>query len=250
MRRLLPLLLLTGLVAGCSATPEAAPTEDPLRETLLGSLREEVSQVAQTQADADEELNEVLEVVRRLDEAVGELEREETFDEALSDHGDLHEEVAETSVDEELREAWFDVADDVDEARSSLAGSREVLDDEWEVRYLDAQDEVLVAVREYARAADRLTQLVIRHWPTYEEVDESIVEFADGRGNHRDTAEARDALLVELDPFLPELETAQEQLAEYRERRSEAGAAVNDATADAVTVYEQRPGADALRRSP
>lgn len=249
MRHVLPLLLLAGLVAGCSTSPEGpSPSEEASRTAALRSLRGHMATVADTQATADERLNEVLEPVRRLDEALVDLEQEDTFDQRLSEHEDLHEEVVVTSVDEDLREDWFEVAEVVDEARGALAEARAVLDDEWEVDYLDAQDEVLVAVREYARVADRLTQLMIRHWPTYVEIDATIMEVAERRGNYRDRAEARDALALELDPLLGDLATAQRQLGEYRERRQEAGREVNEATADAVTVYEQRPSAQAWGR--
>lgn len=202
MRRLLALLLVAGLVAGCSTSPTDGTTasEAASRTAVLEELRGRLATVADTQADADEALNEVLEPVRRVDEA--------------------------------------------------LVEARTVLDDEWEVSYLDAQDEVLVAVRDYARVADRLAQLVVRHWPTYEEIDAIVVDVAQRRGNYRDTGEAMDALAVELDPLMGDLATAQRQLADYRDRREEAGRAVNEATADAVTVYEQRPAGEAVGQAP
>lgn len=242
MRRLGALLLAAGLVAGCSASPTStAPSEDPARTAALRSLRGQLAGVAEAQATADEDLNAALEPIRELDEAVVELGREAGFDQRLEAYDELHEDVEAASVGEGLREDWFDVAEVVDEARGALAGARQVLDGEWEREYLEAQDEVLVAVREYARVADRVAQLVIRHWPTYEQVDQTIVDVAERRGNYRDTAEARDALAVELDPLLDDLATAQEQLAEYGDRRQQAGQRVNEATADAVTVFEQRP---------
>lgn len=248
MRLLSVLLLLAGLAVGCEASPATEPTDDASRTAVLQALRGRMADVAEAQADADAALNAVLETVRRLDEAVADLEREATFDQRLSDHADLHEEVAATAVGDDLREDWFAVAEVVDAARADLAEARARLQDPWEVDYLDAQDEVLVAVRDYARVADRVAQLVVRHWPTYEQVEARIAEVAEQRGDYRDAAEARDALLVELDPLLGDLATAQEQLAEYRDRRQEAGRAVNEATADAVTVHEQRPTAG--RRTP
>lgn len=235
---------MAGLVAGCSASPTpSAPSDDPARTAALRSLRGQLAGVAEAQATADEQLNAVLEPIRRLDEAVVELGEEAGFDDQLDSYDELHQEVEATSVGEDLREGWFEVAELVDEARGALAEARQTLDGEWEGEYLEAQDEVLVAVREYAQVADRVAQLVIRHWPTYEQVDQTIAGIAETRGNYRDTAEARDALAVELDPLLADLATAQEQLSEYRERRQQAGQRVNEATADAVTVYEQRPGA-------
>ncbi len=71
-----------------------------------------------------------------------------------------------------------------------------------------------------------------------------MAAFAPTRGNFRDTAEAAAALAVELNPVLDDLAVAETQIAEYRARRTEAGQAVNDASADALAVYEQRPTSD------
>ena len=140
-----------------------------------------------------------------------------------------------------LRDGYLAVAGDVDAARQTLADARAQLDDPWETQYLDAQDEVLLAVRGYARTADRLAQLLEQHWPTYVEVDARVVDFASRRSNYRDTPEAASALAVELDTILDDLAVAEAQLAEYRGRRSDAGREVNEASSAAVAVYEQRP---------
>ena len=238
---LLPLLLL----ASCSSspTPAATATEDVVREAVLADLRAEVAAVAQQQTAADAEVNDVLGAVRQVDEAVAALTDVTRFDDALAAYTDgAHAAVAATDATG-LRDGYLAVAEDVDAARQTLADARQRLDDPWEVSYLEAQDEVLLAVRAYARTADRLAQLLEQHWPTYEEVDARVTAFATGRGNYRDTAEAAAALAVELDPVLDDLTVAEVQIAEYRRRRAEAGQAVNEASADAVAVYEQRPAA-------
>ena len=241
--RLLPILLLVPLLASCSAapTPAATPTDDAVREAVLADLRDEVAAVAEQQAAADGEVNEVLGAVREVDEAVAALMDVTRFDAALSGHVDgPHATVAATDATG-LRDGYLAVADAVDAARQTLADARQRLDDPWEVTYLDAQDEVLLAVRAYARTADRLAQLLEQHWPTYEQVDAVVADLAGRRGNFRDTPEAAAALAVELDPLLDDLAVAEAQIAEYRGKRAEAGQAVNDASADAVAVYEQRP---------
>ena len=242
--RLLSALLLPLLLVSCSSSPTPAPasSEAAVRAAVLADLREEVAAVAEQQQDADAEVNEVLAAVRQVDEAVAALTDVTRFDDALSGYDGVHATVEATEATG-LRDGYLAVAEDVDAARQTLADARARLDDPWEVTYLDAQDEVLLAVRAYARTADRLAQLLEQHWPTYEQVDTRVTEFAGTRGNYRDTAEAAAALAVELDPVLDDLAVAEAQIAEYREKRTEAGQAVNDASADAVAVYEQRPAA-------
>lgn len=242
--RVLALLLTALLTAACSATPAdlpaAAATDDTAAEALA-ELDVALAGVSEGQDVADRAVNDVLEVVRAVDETVAQLAAPAGFDEAVAAHAeDVHPRVTATTVDE-LRQGYLDVAATVDDARQTLASARAVLDDPWEQEYLDAQDAVLLAVREYARTADRLAQLLVQHWPTYADVDATITDFAGRRGNYRDTQEAVDALAVEIDTALDELAVAQAQIAEHRARRTTAGRAVNDATADAVTVFERRP---------
>lgn len=243
--RLLTLLLLVPLLASCSAspTPAATSTEAAVREAVLSDLRDEVATVAEQQAAADVAVNDVLGAVRQVDEAVAALSDVTRFDDVLSGYVDgAHATVAATDATG-LRDGYLAVAEEVDAARQTLADARQRLDDPWEVTYLDAQDEVLLAVRAYARTADRLAQLLEQHWPTYEQVDAVVADVAGRRGNYRDTPEAAAALAVELDPVVDDLAVAEAQIAEYRGKRAEAGQAVNEASADAVAVYEERPAA-------
>lgn len=238
---MLPLLLLVS--CSSSPSPAATSTDGGAREAVLADLRAEVAAVAQQQTAADAEVNDVLGAVRQVDEAVAALADVTRFDDTLSGYVEgPHAAVAATDA-AGLRDGYLAVAEDVDAARQTLADARQRLDDPWEVTYLDAQDEVLLAVRAYARTADRLAQLLEEHWPTYEEVDERVTAFAATRANYRDTAEAAAALAVELDTVLDDLAVAEAQIAEYRGKRTEAGEAVNEASADAVAVYEQRPAA-------
>lgn len=243
VRTLLLPLVAALVLTGCSASPAPTPTAVDDELAVLDDLGAEVAAVAEGQATADRQVNAVLDAVRAVDEAVVELERPASFDDALAAYPDrVHPEVE--AVDATgLREGYLEVADAVDAARQALASARDVLDDEWEVRYLDAQDRVLLAVRDHAWTADRLAQLLEQHWPTYVEVDARVTDFAARRGNYRDTQEATDALAVELDTVLDDLAVAEAQISEYRTRRTAAAQAVNDATADAVSVYEQRPTA-------
>ena len=242
--RLLLSLLLVPLLVSCSTspTPQVAPTASGAdREAVLGDLRAEVAAVAEQQADADAEVNAVLRSVRKVDEAVTALEDVVTFDEVLGTYeADVHADVAATEANG-LREGYLAVAEDVDGARQTLADARSSLDDPWEMEYLDAQDEVLLAVRAYAQTADRLAQLLEQHWPTYVDVDARVVDFAARRGNYRDTPEAAKALAVELDTVLDDLAIAEAQIAEYRSRRTTAGQEVNDASDAAIAVYQRRP---------
>lgn len=242
VRALLPAVLAVLTLVGCSATPSPVPTAGATdgRAEVLADLRGEVADVAEDQAAADADVNEVLEAVRAVEESVAALRGPAGFDAALDAHAAVHEQVEATRVTG-LRDGYLRVAEDVDDARQVLASARSRLDDPWEQEYLDAQDAVLLAVREYARTADQLAQLLEQHWDTYAGVDAEVVGFASRRGNYRDEQEAADAFAVELDGVLGDLTVAEAQVAEYRTRRSAAGQAVNEASADALTVWERRP---------
>lgn len=242
MHSLAPCLVVALALFGCATTP--APSSTPIegRGQVLSALQAEVAEVAQLQAEADRTLNDVLGVVRQVDEALTGLAGETTFATTLDGYDQVHAAVSDTEADG-LRDGYLAVAAAVDDARGTLAAARQELGDgPWEVEYLDAQDEVLVLVREYAETADKLAQLLERHWPTYVEVDATVADFTTRRGNHRDTQEAANALAVELDTVLGDLAVAQSQIAEYGQARTASGQAVNDATADLRTIYERRPG--------
>ncbi len=241
MRPLPVALVVATLLVGCSTTPPTTSTSVGERGRVLSALRLEVSEVAELQAAADRAVNDVLGVIRRVDEALDGLGGAATFEATLDGYAQVHAEVDATEA-EGLRDGYLAVAEAVDEARATLAAARVELDgDPWEVEYLDAQDEVLVLVRAYAETADQLAQLLERHWPTYVDVDGRVVEFAEGRDNYRDTEEAANALAVELDPVLDDVAVAQAQIADYSQQRTVEGRAVNDATADLRSIYERRP---------
>lgn len=240
VRALLPAVVAVLTLVGCSATPSPSPTADAAdRVEVLADLRAEVAAVAEDQAAADASVNDVLEVVRAVEESVAALRGPAGFDAALEEHAPVHQQVEATRASG-LRDGYLRVAEDVDEARQVLASARARLDDPWEQEYLDAQDAVLLTVREYARTADQLAQLLEQHWQTYTDVDAEVVAFAARRGNYRDEQEAANAFAVELDDVLGDLAVAEAQIAEYRTRRTAAGRAVNEASADALSVWERR----------
>lgn len=242
VRAVLPAVVAVLVLGGCSAAPSEAPTAAAAddRAAVLADLRDDVAAVAEDQTAADAEVNDVLEVIRAVGESVAGLRDAAGFDAALDAHDAVHQQAAGVEASG-LRDGYLQVAEDVDAARQALASARARLDDPWEQEYLDAQDAVLLAVREYARSADQLAQLLEQHWTTYLEVDEQVVAFADRRANYRDEQEAADAFVVELDDVLGDLAVAEAQVAEYRTRRSAAGQAVNEASADALSVWERRP---------
>lgn len=242
VRPLAPFLVVAPLLVGCATTPAAPSTSIDGRGEVLSALQAEVVEVSRLQGEADTAVNDVLGVVRQVDEAVDGLDTATTFDRSLDEHAEVHAAVAAADPGG-LRDGYLAVAEAVDGARGTLAAARQELDgDPWEVEYLDAQDEVLVVVRDYAETADRLAQLLERHWPTYVEVAAVVSDVATRRDDHRDTERAADALAVELAPLRGDLAVAQAHIAEYGQERSVRGQAVNDATADLRSVYERRPG--------
>lgn len=240
MRAHLAFLLVAVLAVACSATRVVTPEPD---QALLEDLRAEVATVAEAQARADRQLNQVVDVIRRMDESVAALAATEAFDDRLATHGEVHAVMATIDVDG-LRQAWLDVADRVATARDLVAGTRtELADDPWAQAYLDAQDGVLLALHGYAREADRLGQLVQQHWGLFVDVDARITDFATRRSRFRSVQEARDALAVELDRQIRPLVVAEGQIADQLRVRREAADRVNAASADAVAIYERGPEA-------
>lgn len=250
-RPLLPTILLAGALtlagAACDGLdPTAVGSTTPAvvddRGVRLRQLRSAVADVAEVQATADDRVDLALEAARALDRSVARFLDPET----LYDQGEAWGEVR-AAVDaasfEGLREPYFELARAADRARTALARAEEDADDDWERSYFAAQDDVLVAVRDYAESADRVAQLLERHGPTYERFAEQNQSFTERRFFFRDADEAADAYATEVDGFIGDLVTAQQQLAEQVSVWRDAGVAVNDATADAREIYQARPGA-------
>ena len=229
------------MLPACATTsPAAEPTEPDPRAEQVEALRIALADVAAAQSTADDTLRRVLDAIRGIDEAVAAVSAVDTLDDALAGYDARHAMNATVSTDG-LREVWFDVAVAAEDAHVVVQRAEDLLDDPWELRYVEAQDDVLAAVRAYAESADRLSQIVQQHWPTYLRVDEQLVSFAERRWFFRSTQEAADALAVEADTLFADLRVAQAQLNLLRTERLEAASAVNTATADAVQIWESRP---------
>jgi hypothetical protein len=237
--RLLPLLVLLSVLAGCAPAASQPTTEVNDRGLLLSRLRAAVADVATAQDVADQDLTTALGAVRAIDEAVAGLQDVDTLEDEIDAWDEQDTTFGAASVDD-LRSELIDVAVAVDEARGRLATARSRLDDPWETEYLAAEDAVLAAVRDYAETSDRLAQLLQRHWPVYQGVRDEVASFVERRWYFRSTQEAADAFTVEMDPLRPDLQAAQRQIAEYRTRRADAAEVVNGATADAVSVWDRR----------
>lgn len=69
MRCLLPALTAAAVLAGCSGVPVSSSEVDE-RQAVLSELRTDVAAVAAGQVRADADVNDVLELVRAVDEAV------------------------------------------------------------------------------------------------------------------------------------------------------------------------------------
>lgn len=241
----LPTLLLTALllaVPACTpSAPEVGPTASPTdHEALVDDLRDAVAAVAEEQDAADTRLLAALEAVRAVDEALVPLRSVGTIDDGVAAWPDAAAAFGRADVTD-LRAGYLATAAAVDRARETLAATRTRLTSDWEVSYLDAEDEVLATVRAYAESADRLAQLLERHWPAYERIADQVSSFVERRWFFRSPQEALDALTVELDTLLIDLAAAQRELAQYRREREAAAQAVNEATAEAVAVWSRRP---------
>jgi hypothetical protein len=238
-------LLLTALVvvlSACATTvPDAPPTASETDHgALVDDLRDAVAAVAAAQAAADTRLLAALAAVRAVDEGLAPLRAVDTIDDGVAAWPDAEAAFRRADVTD-LRAGYLATAAAVDRARETLATTRIQLTSDWEVTYLDAEDEVLAAVRSYAESADRLAQLLERHWPAYVRVADQVSSFVERRWFFRSPQEALDALTVELDTLLIDLAAAQGELAQFRREREAAALAVNEATAEAVAVWNRRP---------
>lgn len=246
--RLRPVLCLLGCLAvlatACGASPSSpSPTEPRVddRAVQLQRLRRAVDTVAEAQARADAEVLNTVDLMRTVDSAVPGMLSAETIDatvDAWKSTGGLLDPPEEPP---DLRSGYLQLAAEVDDARAALATARRRLDDPWELEYLDAQDTVLTAVREYAEAGDHVAQLTERHWSTYVWFHGEMESFVERRWFFRSAQEARDAFQVEVDTRLDDLAAAQREMDLVRSDRETAARAVNDATAQARSVWARRP---------
>jgi hypothetical protein len=250
MSRLLASLLVLGL-ASCTAngvtSAEPAPQATPASVTL-DDLRAEIAEVASLQRDADRRIGAVLVAVRDLDAIIGRFRDPETVDDARAAWSDVDARAAAVVVDG-LRDPFFELAHAVDRARQTLAGMRAVLVDDggddpsgaWALDYIEAEDAVLVAVREYAEDADRLARALITHWATYEEISEETSVFVEQRWYYRTSQEAADAYELTIQSKLPLLQVAQGDIADAIVTREDAAEAVSEAVAEARSAWVARP---------
>ncbi|MBW3657672.1 MAG: hypothetical protein KY457_03475 [Actinobacteria bacterium] len=244
VRRAVHLLLAT-LVACGTGAPTASPSPSPApdRAEQLAEVTAAVADVAAAQAAADPLLASALSGVREVDFLVARLRDPATVDTAKDAFPRVRSAVEAVDL-APLRPAIREIAFAVDHARAALAVAERDAPTAWEARYLAAEDRTLVAVRTYAAEADALAQVLERYWPTYLEVADVTGTFVEERWLYRSSDEAAAAYEVELAPHLPELATAQERIAEFRERRDAAARDVNEAVADTREVFRSRPTDD------
>lgn len=239
MRRPALLLVSVALLAGCAVGGEAPPPDvgDPIDVT---GLREAVDEVNALHARGQSQLATVLDAVRELDLVIDSFRDPETIDEARDRWPQVAEVVARAEIDE-LRDPFFELAHAVDRARGELRAARERAEEDWQRDALEAEEEALVVIREYAEEADRLVRALITHWPTYQGITDSTEQFVEQRWFYRDTEEAADAYELAVSEHLDPLRIAQEEIAEALDRRDDAAERVNAAVAAASERWEQRP---------
>ena len=129
----------------------------------------------------------------------------------------------------------------VDDARLTLSAVRGQRSDDWERRYLDAEDAVLSAVRDYAAAADRLTQAIEHHWEDLLAVRDLVADFVERRWFFRSDSEATQAFEVEVHDLIEPLDRAARDILVITREREAAATAVNEATIAARELWALRP---------
>lgn len=218
-----------------------SPTETAL-DTMAAyaQLNDAVAVIAEEQAALAPPMAELLSSLRATDRAVANLRDPQRIDGAVDAWPPVEGELDDAPL-QEVRTAARGLAAEVDETRIELAQTRSSLDDEWERSYLDAQDEVLRAVRTYARTSDELAQVLAMHLPTYRTAIEESGAFVGTRDRYRSAEEASDAYEVEIGALLDELSTARQQIARFVEQRDDAAVEMNAQTAAAADVWARRP---------
>lgn len=236
-----PAALAITMVLSLAACAPAARVEVPApvvddRGVTFDELRDAIAVVAQRQSGADDGVNRALEATRAIDRSVVALLDPERIDAQVERWPD----VAATAGNAPLtghRDAYIEVALAADRARAALSRARSRASGDDEDAYLEAQDEVLLAVRDYAEQADRVAQLLERHQSTYEFFVTKNSDFVERRSFFRSAEEASDAYATEIDGQVADLATAQRELSEQVDARRAAGVAVNDATATADRIF-------------
>lgn len=243
------LLLVSVLLVACTATADPdvrADDADP--DEVEDRLRE----VAADRSGVEARLEAALTVVGEVDAVLETARTPVLAEEGLAAVETARDDLADLDPDD-LRGALHGLAGTVDDARAELGRVLESSEG-WRADYLLAQDEALSALREHAAACDALVQLIDRHRPAYEAALERLAEVerewsgdtdpGDDPGGEDDARRKRDLtreIEAALSGRLESVALAQEELAAFAERAEATAAAVNEATADAATVFDRRP---------
>lgn len=241
-RLLLPLPALALLLVACALeAPAPAPVPGPVTTALpVDTVARAVDAVAAEQTEADAEVEAALDAFRDADTTLAWVRSTLRIDAGLEQAEVAREGIAQVSA-EALRTELREVAEAVDDARAELARVRAAVEDDWTARYLDAQDAVLMAVREHAATGDALAQVLGHARAHYLDALDVVVEQAAVRDRYRSVEEAVGAMQVALGPHLADLTASQDRIARYRREHVQQAAEVNRASADAATIYDARP---------
>jgi hypothetical protein len=225
--------------SGAAGDPGASPAVDA-GGVEVARVNDAVARVADLHRAAIVPVRDALASVAALDEAVRGLGDPATVRETADAFSD-----AATSIDGDtlagLRTSLTEVAVAVDDTRAVLADVRSGLGPSWERRWLDAEDDVLQAVREDARTADAVVQILERHRDVLDRVQRTASDFVVERSFFRDDEEAANAFLVRLDPIERDYATATAELDVVVEQREAAAASLAAAVAAADAVWQARP---------
>lgn len=205
----------------------------------LDRLNRQMAEVSAAQNRASPGLQAVLEAVRELDAFVAGMRSEEHVRETEKTWPRVDAAFLAAEPDG-LREPLVEIAVKVDSARSTLSQARRVLDEPWEQRYLDAEDQVLIAVRSYAEATDALVQILQRHWSTYAGLHAASSAYVSANEFYRSSTEAVQAYEVRVTRLVGPWEAAKDEIAVFREGQVEAARAVNEAAQEAEAAWDAR----------
>ncbi len=235
VRRSFAVVMTSLALAGCGPTASTVepPTTLDARAVVLADLQSAVDDVVVAQQRADPELAAGVAAIRRLNVTVGRLRDPATVYEAREEWPVVAAGVDAVAVDG-LRPPLRTLAFAVDDARLVMRrASDQVADEEWEVAYLAAADEMLLRMRDFAATGDALAQILERHAATWRETTTTTNRFVTAAWFYRDGTEAAGAYEIEIGGLVDRLATAAAELDVVREEHRVAGEAVNDASREA-----------------
>lgn len=135
-----------------------------------------------------------------------------------------------------------DLEADLDRAEEAVAdAAAQVADDSWEASFLEAQQEVVAALRAWNEASRDVHRVVAAEWEQWRGIVDAAAVLDEDRWRYRSEEEAAGTWEIEVEDRVAALEEASAALAAAAEARDDAATAVAAADARVAEVFAERP---------